>query len=76
MLGWLFPGRRVRQSRVDACIQTTMQEAELSSTPVTLFQAAFRVQVRAQADGIFLGFDQALHRIKRCDKAGVLVQER
>lgn len=65
--------RRERNACIDGCIRVLLEEANLS-TPLPLFQAAFRLQIRARADGVFIGFDQALYRLKRRDKKGVFVR--
>jgi hypothetical protein len=71
---WFFPARRERNAHVEACIAHCLDEARLSSQTVSLFQAAFRLQSRARAGGVVLGFDQALYRLKRRDRMGVFVR--
>ena len=71
---WFFGRRRARHAHIEDCIAVLLEEAELSSAPPSLFQAAFRLQGRARAGGVILGFDQALYRLKRRDKQGVFVR--
>lgn len=65
--------RHERNACIEGCIRVLLEEANLSDPP-SLFQAAFRLQTRARAGGVFLGFDQALYRLKRSDKKGVFVR--
>lgn len=71
---WFFPVRRARHAHIKECIQTLLEEAQLSSESVSLFQAAFRLQIRARAGGIALGFGEALYAVKRRDREEVFVR--
>jgi hypothetical protein len=74
MQRWFFPARRARHEHIEECIETLLEEAKLTSESASLFQAAFRLQSRARAGGVFLGFDQALYRLRKRDREEVFVR--
>lgn len=73
---WFFPARRARSAQVEACIQTMLEEAATSSSRTSLGIAAFRLQRRVAADGVYVSFEHVFYRLRKCDRAGVFVREK
>lgn len=67
---------RTERDYIEDCIQTLLEEAQLSSSKLSLGMAAFRLKQRVKEGGIFLTFDQAFYRLRRRDRDRLFVRSK
>ena len=71
----LFAARQAREDSLDACIAVMIVEAQFDGRPPpALGIAAFRVQRRLAASGVYVSFERVFYRLKKRDRGKVFVR--